>query len=660
MNGLYFQPSPNRSNDDSLPTAPDQGTDVSSLINQLINRIESAERKIEYKVDSNALAKILLTDRDIVIQGDQVNIVGQLNIADWVRDISGNIVGGIDPGSLTRITAGKVQTGILESFNWSTTDGSQINLDNGTIVTGGSVSPKFSVSSSGVLTCQEAVVTGTLTAGSFIQGSVQLDDEFGISLSDLAAGVDIQAALDAGVTNILAGVGTDFRLNVNTTDAYVTFQHKDAVFLGTAAAGSNKPALGIDAAGIAIGYNRSSDGTWVTSVAIDASGNAAFLGTLSAGSIITSSVTVSGVALSTISSNAASGKSISDALLVSGTSVLKGVLIPTDSGALKTGSITWNSTTGALTGGTGIAMTEWGIIGANAGSATFSLNALTGAATFLGDISGGANINITGNAVFNGSTSDSGSITAILSNSSRGMANGIRSYSGSSGGNAVYGNADNSSGNGYGGFFRRQNGSSGAAVIGESNTAATGVIATNTSSGYALEVNGSARFGSSVSFQSGFTTNTTSKVTNLNADLLDGYDATQFCSIVPTNSGTCTVSGQGFNLLVTGSLAGTVRTRGISNIVYIENISDRRLKEEIKDEELGLDFINSLRPRSFRMKSDPRNKAHGLIYQEVVKLVGENDNLACLNEDGTGAVDYNGIIAPIIKAIQELSKRIPQ
>lgn len=110
-------------------------------------------------------------------------------------------------------------------------------------------------------------------------------------------------------------------------------------------------------------------------------------GTITAGSIIAGSVTVDGVALSTISSNAAAGKSLSDTLLTSGTAILKGVIQPQDSGALKVGTITWNPTTGALTGGTGIAITEWGIIGAASGVATFSIQASNGNATFSGQLS---------------------------------------------------------------------------------------------------------------------------------------------------------------------------------------------------------------------------------------------------------------------------------
>jgi hypothetical protein len=534
MTGLYFQPSPKRANDDSLPTAPDQRVDVSALIDQLINRIEAAERKIEYKVDRNSLAKILLTDRDVVIQGDQVNILGQVNIADWVRDISGNPTGGIDATSLTRITGGKVQTGIIESFNWSTTTGSQINLDTGTIVTGGSASPKFSVSAGGVLTCQEAVVTGTLTAGSFIQSSVQLDDEFGVTLGDIAAGVDIQAALDAGVTNILAGVGSNFVLDVSVSDGYAVFRHKDAVFLGTASAGSNKVGMGLSAGGIAIGYNRSSDGAWQTKITLDSSGNVSLTGTLTAGSVITNSVTVDGVTLSTIASNASSGKSISDALLVSGTSVLKGVLVPTDSGALKTGTITWNATTGALTGGTGIAMTEFGLIGANSGTSTFSLSATTGALTLLGNITGGSNINISGSAKFDGLTSVSGSSYTMSVNESLGQDNGIYVVA-KTGGNAAIEAIGSGSSDGVDGTTATGFGVSGFAT----GAAGIGVVATNSAGGTALQIVGKMTISSST------------LVTNLNADTVDGVHASALAKLSGGNtfSGDQTLSN---NLTVTG------------------------------------------------------------------------------------------------------------
>lgn len=53
-------------------------------------------------------------------------------------------------------------------------------------------------------------------------------------------------------------------------------------------------------------------------------------------------------------------------------------------GAVKSGTITWNTGTGAITGGSGVVVYRGGIVGANAGVATFTIDAATGAATFAG------------------------------------------------------------------------------------------------------------------------------------------------------------------------------------------------------------------------------------------------------------------------------------
>ena len=626
---LYFQPTKIRSNDNSLPTAPDEGVDISALIDELTSRINQATRKIEYKVDSKALAKVILTDRDIVLMGDRVNVVGQLNIVDWIRDLSGNPTGGIDETSITRIVGGKIQTGIIQSVNWSVSAGSQFNLDAGTIVTGGSNAPKFSVNTSGVLTCIDAIVKGTLQAGSVIAGSVTINNALGPTLDEIAAGADVQGALNAGVSNILAGIGSDFRLDVDTTNGFVALRHKDAVFLGTATAGSVKPGLGISATGIGIGYNRASDGAWVTTITMDASGNAAFLGTVSAGSIISGSATVSGTTMTDIRQMATDGFDINQALTVSGTTVLKGVLQPNNTGAVAVGSITWNSTTGALVNGTGIAITEWGIIGASAGVATFTLQASNGAATFKGDITGGSNINITGQGRFDGSTTEGGATYAVVANSSGAASHGVLGLTDS--GIGVWGASVAGSGSGVFGSA--------------SSSTAVGVKAQHNGTGTALQVLGK------------MTINNTTVVSNLNADMVDGKQVSALCQIVVTDSGTCTVSGNGFNLNCTVS---GVRTRGTSNIVVIENFSDRRLKNDIKKEVLGLDFINKLKPVTYRIKASPQIKYHGFIGQFMERVLGgtSDDALCRLLDDGMIGTDYVSMIAPIVKAIQELNLEV--
>jgi hypothetical protein len=126
--------------------------------------------------------------------------------------------------------------------------------------------------------------------------------------------------------------------------------------------------------------------------------------TATAGAVIDANSTIGGQTVTTIQNNAQSGYNIQQALEVSGTTILAGVLKPTNTGAVAVGTITWNSTTGALTGGTGIAITEFGIIGATSGVATFTLEAATGNATFSGVVSTSQYVYATGGVTVSGFT----------------------------------------------------------------------------------------------------------------------------------------------------------------------------------------------------------------------------------------------------------------
>jgi len=88
--------------------------------------------------------------------------------------------------------------------------------------------------------------------------------------------------------------------------------------------------------------------------------------------------------------------------------------------------------------------------------------------------------------------------------------------------------------------------------------------------------------------------------------------------------------------------------------------SDRRLKEDITPLSNELDKINSLTPVSFKWKEVNEGviKTDNLgiiaqelkeIYPEVVKGVEDEEMLS---------VEYTGLIAPMIKAIQELSNKV--
>lgn len=88
--------------------------------------------------------------------------------------------------------------------------------------------------------------------------------------------------------------------------------------------------------------------------------------------------------------------------------------------------------------------------------------------------------------------------------------------------------------------------------------------------------------------------------------------------------------------------------------------SDRRLKDDIQNVPLGLDFINTLRPVDYFRKNDTSKKREtGLIAQEVgevLKKIGyENTGMLTKDDNGYYSLRYNDFIAPIIKSIQEIS-----
>ena len=132
----------------------------------------------------------------------------------------------------------------------------------------------------------------------------------------------------------------------------------------------------------------------------------------------------------------------------------------------------------------------------------------------------------------------------------------------------------------------------------------------------------------------------------------------------------------GDDITVTGSIASDLVPKtdsaynlGSSTIAftngYIDNIvsvSDRRLKENIKDQSLGLDFISQLRPVSYNMIDDEDKKVrNGLIAQEVEIVLANNG----VSIEETSAVTYNAesdkyrmsyieLVSPLIKSVQEL------
>jgi hypothetical protein len=176
-------------------------------------------------------------------------------------------------------------------------------------------------------------------------------------------------------------------------------------------------------------------------------------------------------------------------------------------------------------------------------------------------------------------------------------------------------------------------------------------------------------------------------------------------------------NGVGFNMIGFGASAGSNLSGWVSNVFPKVNngqslgvtgkrwtelwlttgvitTSDSRLKTEIQPSELGLNFINSLNPVSYKwitssteivrdengnILSDENGETltidkpgirphYGLIAQELKSAIAEsgvNDFAGFVQEDPSDpdslmSIRYEEFISPMIKAIQELSARVEE
>ena len=116
----------------------------------------------------------------------------------------------------------------------------------------------------------------------------------------------------------------------------------------------------------------------------------------------------------------------------------------------------------------------------------------------------------------------------------------------------------------------------------------------------------------------------------------------------------------------------------ITNI-YLRNnpdvSSDRNLKENINDLGLGLDFIKQLQPKNYRLKTTEADikqgisenlQQFGFIAQDIVNLLREKnieiDDVSLVNrsQDGYYSMKYEQLIAPVVRALQELAEEVEE
>ena len=121
----------------------------------------------------------------------------------------------------------------------------------------------------------------------------------------------------------------------------------------------------------------------------------------------------------------------------------------------------------------------------------------------------------------------------------------------------------------------------------------------------------------------------------------------------------------GFNAKVDGSnkvRIGSTAVTSIGGQVGWTTLSDVRLKENVKESALGLDFILNLRPVTYNYKTEGQSGIlyTGLIAQEV-DAAAKKQNVEFSGVDRNGeywGIRYGELTVPLIKAVQEMNETL--
>ena len=320
----------------------------------------------------------------------------------------------------------------------------------------------------------------------------------------------------------------------------------------------------------------------------------------------------------------------------------------------------------------------------------------------------------TGALLYNGAGNNNSAFgaTALFNNTagSDNTASGVAALSANTTGNSNTANgsaalehntASNNTANGYGALFSNTTGSyntaSGAEALygntkGFQNTASGGYALSNNTTGNYNTANGDdallfntkgndntaagaeALYNNATGDQNtavGFGAGATNAAGNDNTFI--GYNANT--NAANYSNGTAL----GYDAVLTGSntiVLGNNKITAIrAEVPHISGLSDRRLKKDIADlgSDLGLAFIEKLKPVSYRFKNGDETQRYGFIAQDLEQALPatlhdtvENSQpehgLALIDRDNdpdrTYHVAYGELTAPMVKAIQEQQQEI--
>lgn len=184
--------------------------------------------------------------------------------------------------------------------------------------------------------------------------------------------------------------------------------------------------------------------------------------------------------------------------------------------------------------------------------------------------------------------------------------------------------------------------------------AINGVLTSTTVEAIALNSNG----GGGISLRANHGTNDTIVVANLQGDSAESIklDATAGGITLSAASGITLNSGGYGDVTVAGNLIAS----GSVTANSVVNSSDARLKEAVSSVGVGLGLINDLNPVRYHRINNPESDIEmGLMAQEVEATLAKhglgNSGMVVQPDDkGYLYLRYNDLLAPMIKAIQEL------
>ena len=105
---------------------------------------------------------------------------------------------------------------------------------------------------------------------------------------------------------------------------------------------------------------------------------------------------------------------------------------------------------------------------------------------------------------------------------------------------------------------------------------------------------------------------------------------------------------------------GNALVNSIGGKVAWSALSDARAKTDIRNLDLGLDFVMKLRPVAYRLRNGNDKTDMGFVAQDIEATLGDGYNALDIGGDParTLSLRYTELIAPLVKAVQEQQAEI--